>query len=145
MLPDCMVLWGECMNGSCKCGNIRYITGDPLQVVNCHCNLCRSINGSAFSSYVVTRLHEFKLESGNDTLSSYLATDHATKHFCSVCGTPIYNINPERYPGLAVIHLGTLREHDQLNPGVNIYCSSKLGWVDAIPSIRSLAEGPQRN
>src|SRR4051812_4599865 len=101
------------MRGTCKCGNINYITSDPLQVVNCHCNLCRSINGSAFTSYVVTRLPEFKLTSGSDALNSYTATDHAVKHFCSICGTPIYNINPERYPGLAMIYLGTLEQHDQ--------------------------------
>ena len=132
------------MHGSCKCGSVKFVTGEPLQVVNCHCNLCRSINGSVFSSYVVTRLPEFKIDTGNDKVISYAVTDHAVKHFCSTCGTPIHNINPARYPGLAMIHLGALNGHDQLNPGMNIYCSSKLNWVDAIPSIRSFAEAPQR-
>lgn len=132
------------MNGSCKCGAIRFSSSEPLQLVNCHCNLCRSINGSAFSSYVVTKLAEFKVESGDDQLASFDATDHAVKHFCRHCGTPIYNSQPVRFPDLAMIYLGVLSQHDQLAPGINVYCSSKLNWVDNIPSIRSFAEAPQR-
>jgi len=132
------------MNGSCKCGNVSYVTGNPLQVVNCHCGLCRSMNGSAFSSYVVTQLAEFKIERGEQMLRGYAATDHAVKHFCATCGTPVYNINPVRYPGLAMIYFGTLAAHDEVSPGLNIYCSSKINWVDAIPSIRSFADAPQR-
>jgi len=132
------------MNGSCKCGNISYATGNPLQVVNCHCNLCRSINGSAFSSYVVTSLAEFKIEQGAHLLRGYAATDHSVKHFCVTCGTPLYNINPVRYPGLAMIYFGTLESHEKLSPGINIYCSSKMNWVDSLPSIHSFDEAPQR-
>jgi len=132
------------MNGSCKCGNIHYVTGDPLQVVNCHCSLCRNINGSAFSSYVVTPLADFKIEQGEQMLRGYAATDHAIKHFCATCGTPLYNINPVRYPGLAMIYFGTLEKHDQLSPGLNVYCSSKMNWVNALHSIRSFDEAPQR-
>lgn len=133
------------MNGSCKCGSVKFVAGDPLQVVNCHCNLCRSINGSAFSSYVVTRLSEFKVETDNTALGAYAAGEHAIKHFCSTCGTPIYNNNAVKYPGLAMVHLGVLKEHDQMNPAMNIYCSSKLNWVDAISAIHSFAEAPQRS
>lgn len=132
------------MQASCKCGAIKFTCGEPLQFVNCHCNLCRSINGSAFSSYVVTKLAELKIETGNESLASFDATDHAIKHFCRRCGTPLYNFNPHRYPGLAMIYLGIIFTHGKLIPGINIYCSSKLDWVDNIPSIRSFDEAPQR-
>jgi len=133
------------MFGACKCGSIQFTTSNSLQLVNCHCTLCRSINGTAFTSYVVTQLAELKLQSGEERLSAYSATNNAIKHFCSICGTPIYNSNATKYPGLAMVYLGTLTDHVEMQPGLNIYCSSKLGWVDAVSSIHSFDEAPQRN
>jgi hypothetical protein len=132
------------MHGSCKCGSIQFTTSKPLQLVNCHCTLCRSINGTAFTFYVVTQLAELSFKSGTDNLSAYAATDKAIKHFCSNCGTPIYNSNATKYPGLAMMYLGALADHAGLQPGMNIYSSSKLDWVDAVSSIRSFDDAPQR-
>jgi hypothetical protein len=40
--------------GSCSCGAVRLTAeADARRIVNCHCNMCRRMNGSAFSSYVV--------------------------------------------------------------------------------------------
>jgi len=132
------------MHGSCKCGLTQFITSEPLQVVNCHCNLCRSINGTAFSSYVVTRLAELTFNAGVKSVSAYSVTYNAIKHFCSKCGTPIYNANSTKFPGLAMVYLGTLADHSNLHPGMNIHCSSKLSWLDAVSAIRSFDESPQR-
>lgn len=132
------------MRGACKCGSVKFTTSNPLQLVNCHCTLCRSINGTAFTSYVVTQLAELKFQTDIATLSMYPATENAIKHFCSTCGTPVYNSNSQ-YPGLAMVYLGTLTEHIDLTPGMNVYCSSKLEWVDTVSSIHSFADAPQRS
>ena len=131
------------MEGSCACGTITYRAGEPLQFVNCHCNLCRSINGSAFSSYVVEKADAVDF-SGSEELQGYTATDRSTKHFCSKCGTPIYNSNPATYPGLVMLYLGTLADARELKPGINIFCSRKLSWVDGLASQPSFPEAPQR-
>jgi hypothetical protein len=45
------------IEGQCNCGAVRYTTNGEVQIiVNCHCNMCRSINGAAFSTYVVVNL-----------------------------------------------------------------------------------------
>jgi len=36
-----------------------------------------------------------------------------------------------------MIYLGTLSDHVTLDPGINVYCSSKLEWVDNIRAIHS--------
>ncbi len=52
--------------GSCNCGNVQFkVDGDVKRIVNCHCNLCRKMNGSAFSTYVVVLESDFKLTSGS--------------------------------------------------------------------------------
>ncbi|MEO8673572.1 MAG: GFA family protein [Tahibacter sp.] len=131
------------MNGSCACGSVTFRAGDALQFVNCHCTLCRGLNGSAFSSYVVVREDSFVV-AGSDALCSHTVTDRTTKFFCGKCGTPICNANPTTYPGLRMLYLGTLANASELRPGMNIFCSSKLDWVDSMASLHGFAEAPTR-
>jgi len=131
------------MKGSCACRAVTYLAGDPIQLVNCHCNLCRSINGSAFSSYVVAKSDTVHF-SGKQALSSYPITEKSTKHFCSKCGTPMFNSNLSTYPSLTMLYLGTVAESNNLSPSINIFCSSKLPWVDAIGNQHSFTEAPKR-
>lgn len=133
------------MEGNCKCGQINYKADKVLKLVNCHCNLCRNMNGTAFSSYVVVAEDSFVIENGQSLLGAYTATELATKYFCTNCGTPIYNANPTTYPGLAMLYLGTVRDHASISPDANIYCTSKLGWFDSANTLPSFNGGPQRN
>lgn len=131
------------MNGSCACGKVTYRCGPPLTFVNCHCTLCRSMNGAAFSSYLVGKADTVEL-SGEAHLAAYMATDTATKHFCSACGTPVYNTNPVQYPGVCMFSLGTVRDAETLVPHINIFCRSKLEWVDRLSEQRCFSAAPQR-
>ncbi len=131
------------MEGSCACGAVTYTCGAPVTFVNCHCTLCRRINGAAFSSYVVVRSDAFVV-SGKHSLAAYAASDRSTKHYCGACGTPIYNTNPSTYPGLSMLYLGTVAQAGELEPGINIFCDSKLQWVDGISVQKSFAQTPQR-
>jgi hypothetical protein len=127
------------LTGSCNCGAIKYkVVGDVKSIVNCHCNLCRKMNGSAFSTYVAVTDDDFKLLSGD--LLTHKVSEHAEKSFCGKCGTPILNSNP-RYAGLKILHLGSLDDSLNLEPKVNIYCESRLGWLNNLPDITSLEQG----
>lgn len=132
------------VKGSCHCGAVSYtVHGDIVSVVNCHCGLCRSLSGTAFASYVVVREPELSLR-GRDSLASYTATDKSTKHFCKVCGTPIFNTNPVTYPSLVMLYLGTLASSASLTPKINVFCESKLPWVDGIASITGFPQAVVR-
>lgn len=132
------------MNGSCKCGAVTYSSDAPLRLVNCHCNLCRSINGSAFSTYFVTPLAALKVVGDTTQLAEFSVSDHGIKHFCRRCGTPLYNTNSAKYPQLAMIYFGTAADHQSHEAEVNVFCSSKLDWVDDIAELHSFPEAPQR-
>ena len=125
--------------GSCKCGDITYrVSGKVRSVVNCHCGLCRKINGSAFSTYVAVADDDFEILQGeprNNRISS-----NAEKNFCGNCGTPLFNRNP-KYAGLTILHLGSIDEPLGLAPTYNIYTESKLDWLESIPDITSLEQG----
>ena len=124
----------EKLSGGCVCGQVQYeIATAPVQVVACHCNLCRRMNGAPFSVYVVVRQKDFRFTSGET--NSYQATECTTKHFCRACGTPIYNSNPTTYQGLAMIYVGTTENPQKSVPAMNIFCENKLEWV--VPNVGS--------
>jgi hypothetical protein len=128
--------------GSCRCGAVALtVAGEVRRVVNCHCNLCRSMNGAAFTTYAVVDATAVTFTLGRDAIASHPVTADARKHWCARCGTPLYNTNP-RYAGLAMLYLGILDASGALVPAVNIYCSSKLPWVDELKSAPSVDAGP---
>ncbi len=125
--------------GSCNCGDIQYeVTGLVKKVLNCHCNLCRKMNGAAFSTYAVVLASDFNLLAGQ--LKHHQVSENATKHFCGKCGTPVYNSNP-KFAGLNILHIGSLDCVLDRVPEVNIYCDSKLAWLDAVNDIPQMSEG----
>ena len=127
------------LKGSCSCGAVKYqVAGDVKSIVNCHCNLCRKMNGSAFSTYVAVADDDFELQSGD--LKSHQVTEHAQKNFCATCGTPVFNTNP-KYAGLTILHFGSLDDSPDVEPAVNIYCDSELGWLEQLPDMSRRPQG----
>ena len=96
------------------------------------------MNGAAFSTYAVVLTADFQLKRGE--VKSHKVSEHASKHFCSTCGTPIFNTNP-MLPGLTILHLGSLDNTPELKPEVNIYCESQIHWVDEIAALPGLPQG----
>ncbi len=131
----------DTLNGSCACGLVKFVLVDAKRnIINCHCHTCRKLNGGAFSSYIAVADDNFKLHEGQDVLTRYVVTENVDKHFCRVCGTPIYNKN-RKYPGLIIVPLGALDEVGQMRPTVNIYCDSKLSWVAMQGDTRDYPQG----
>jgi hypothetical protein len=129
------------IHGGCACGQVLYeVCSTPLQVVACHCRLCRSMNGAPFSAYAVVRQKDFRLTAGE--VSSYQATERTTKHFCRACGTPIFNSNPTIYKGLTMVYVGTTEDPQRHVPVMNIFCESKLEWVEPNAGSKVFSKSP---
>lgn len=127
------------MEGSCNCGSIRFHSSDNITaIVNCHCQLCRKVNGSAFSTYVVIPDDDFVLKTG--TLKKIPLSKRATKSFCQDCGTPIYN-QSIKFTGLKILYLGSLDTPIKSSPTKNIYCESQLSWVTELGTMQNFPHG----
>ncbi len=127
------------MQGSCHCQDVKFeLLGEVKKVVNCHCNLCRKMNGAPFSTYAVSLANDFKLLHGD--LRSIKLTDKATKFVCSQCCSPIYNQN-QRFNGLNMLYLGALDQAEALPAEVNLYTATKLTWLDGLNEMPSLEQG----
>ena len=115
--------------GSCQCGKVTFcLDGQVLNVVNCHCSICRKANGSAFSSFLVVPDEAFEVTNGQEWLTSYAMSEKAEKNFCQICGAPIFNRN-KLYPGVTILPLGCLDDAAEFMPKVDIYCADMLPWV----------------
>lgn len=126
--------------GSCLCGSVRFQVEAPFQTaVNCHCNRCKKITGAAFESIALAPRSAFVLLDGEELLTAYHLSELASKHFCSRCGTPIYNLHA-RLPGRVIIHIGALDEPAGVTPSANIFCESMLPWVPAIGTLQSFPQ-----
>lgn len=130
--------------GACLCGAVEYaIHGRVKSVVNCHCGLCKRITGAAFESIVVVSERSLKFVSGKDRLVAYALTENADKHFCRVCGTPIFNTN-KKVPGNCMIHVGSLNDPTLVAPTMNLHCESMLPWVRDIAGLQNYEKEPSR-
>ena len=133
------------LTGRCHCGAVAYtVTGSVKNVVNCHCNLCRAMNGAAFSSYVIVDRNELAITQGRDVLRQYAVTETARKHYCAECGSPLFNINVEKYGDHAMLYLGTLAESGELPEPVNVFHEDRLAWSGRVAALTSFARLPQR-
>ncbi len=128
-------------SGTCHCGRVAFtINGKVLNVVNCHCSICRRANGGAFSSFVVVPEEAFEVVKGQDLLTRYAMSDKGEKHFCRVCGAPVFNRN-KLYPKVTVVPLGCLDGPEQFIPKVNIFCERMLPWVAFAKEITCYEKG----
>lgn len=71
--------------GSCHCGNVRYEAELDLSqpVISCNCSIC----GRTGSLLTFVGANQFKLLSGEESLTDYQFNHHVIHHvFCKVCG-----------------------------------------------------------
>ncbi len=130
--------------GSCHCGKVCFeLKAEPKLTVNCHCDDCKRRNGSAFSTYLGVAEQDLLITEGKNHLKKYVVESSGEKYFCSECGSPIYNKN-YRIPGLYMVLQGALTEPGKYPPSFNVFCSTKLEWVDAINTITSFQESIER-
>lgn len=124
-------------SATCSCGDVRLeIDHDLTTVVNCHCTDCRKMSGCAFSSMVLSPAGAGVFARGEEALGRYALSPAVIKHFCKSCGTPMFNTNT-RLAGLRMLYLGAIDQHEILTPILNVYCRSKLAWVDRAAELPS--------
>lgn len=128
------------ITGSCFCKAIRYrITSAIPLAVNCHCNNCKKMVGGAFASLAVVKERRLEITSGKEALATCQLSENLLKHFCSRCGSPIFNRN-SHYPGRCMIALGSLDNPAIVVPSVNVHCENRLAWVNLDDTMQNFAK-----
>ena len=78
------------IRGSCLCGGVKYRIAGPLtQALNCHCTMCRKLQGAAFRSRATVKAADFAWVQGESLVTFYESSPGNHRGFCRVCGSPI--------------------------------------------------------
>ena len=117
------------LTGSCLCGQVRYeIDGLLRHITHCHCGMCRRAHGAAFATYANVSRRRFRLLA-SATLREYHSSDHATRQFCSACGSPVFFVD-DRYPDALSLSLGTLDGDPGGRAVAHTHVSTKATWYE---------------
>lgn len=89
--------------GSCHCGAVKYSAAIDLDkpVITCNCSMC----GRSGSMLAFVPAAEFKLQQGEENLTSYKFNKQAIDHlFCNKCGIKSFarGVGPDGKPMAAI-------------------------------------------
>lgn len=129
------------MKGACHCGAVAYAyTGRVLRFSNCHCDDCRRISGSPFSSALVLESAGFSITRGRDELTEYQSSPGKYRCFCRKCGSPVY-ARMDYKPEIVIIRAGTVDEGLDLAPQMHIWVNNKAPWFHILDDLPRYPEG----
>lgn len=123
---------------SCHCGSVQCTFKLPTTaVVQCHCNNCRKLQGSDYSSWVAVNTEQFSIDEGQQYLTEYRTNEGSSKNFCALCGSAIYCINNKHFAKHKLLPLGSVDNYSvALKPLMQVYTQDKAQWLqlhDDIP------------
>ena len=130
--------------GSCLCGEVVVeISGPISSIIHCHCSLCRKSSGTAFATNGFVQSTDFAVIEGAHKLSQFAFKPGRLRHFCRICGSPVFCSNAE-VPSRIRIRLGILTSDITERPLSHNFYSSKANWEDldaALPRYDSFEPG----
>lgn len=126
------------ISGKCFCGAIGYQAElDEKRIGICHCRDCQILSGSAFRMSSVVPIEHFRFTRGEPKYFDKRADSGAVRRmaFCGACGTHLCSLptdNDSTSPFVS-IRLSTASEFAQLKPVSEIFCDSRVAWLEPMP------------
>ena len=118
------------LSGACMCGRIQYeIAGKPRFMYQCHCGKCRAASGSSFVTNLIIDASKFSITAGKESLAAFESSPRKFRHFCSVCGSPIYSQGEETKQVVSV-RCGTLKQDPGVRVAYHAFVASKAPWLE---------------
>jgi hypothetical protein len=118
-------------HASCSCGQLRVETsGEPLRVSVCHCLNCQRRSGSAFA--VQARFPRTNVAIQGQSTQYVLTGDsgqHATFHFCPVCGATVY-YQAGQAPEVIAVPVGAFADPAFPPPTYSVYEDRQHKWLE---------------
>lgn len=134
----------DALHGGCRCGAVRYtIALNTLPPVYCcHCLLCQSGSGGAFSEQAV--VPEASIEASGPILDYHFERpDGSRSHhrLCGECYTRLWSTS-STFPDLALLRAGTLDRSQELVPKAHMWVRRKQPWIEIPDSVPTWPETP---
>jgi hypothetical protein len=114
-------------DGRCLCGALRYqVDGPFIDLVHCHCSMCRKHHGAPFATWAVAPASGFRWTSDTSTLASYRSSEKGHRDFCRTCGSVAPML--DEASGLVIAPAGNLEGDLGIRPTKHMFVASKAPW-----------------
>ncbi|CAG8960058.1 hypothetical protein HYFRA_00010536 [Hymenoscyphus fraxineus] len=116
-------------SGSCMCGkNTIFLEGEPILKALCHCNDCRKIGGSMYSTNLLVPKDALKADTSKLNQFTKVSDDGftITSYFCGDCGSTLYR-QSTGFPE------GVLDNVTPDIPTTEFYSSRRPTWIPQLP------------
>jgi len=124
-------------NGACFCGAINYtFTLDGVSSSVCHCEMCRTLHGSDYTTWITVGEDAFSIDKGADEIKEYQVSKDTTSYFCSRCGTKVYSID-KRYSNVGILR-GTIRSKIEESPRRQWFWDKKVSWLESLKHAKKI-------
>nr|POE56422.1 putative glutathione-dependent formaldehyde-activating enzyme [Quercus suber] len=133
--------------GGCFCGKVRIeYTGEIQAKALCHCEDCKKITGSTYSTNIIVPGDGFSVTSGTPKTFSKQADsgNSITSHFCGDCGSTLFREGATFGPS-KVIKVGIMDDVSALadaKPAVELFAPERVGWVSKVQGADQLKTMP---
>ncbi|KAF8585694.1 hypothetical protein K439DRAFT_1388061, partial [Ramaria rubella] len=121
----------------------------------CHCSNCKKYTGTVFTMNVVfpaARTQTHRLISGEELITVYHDTTQDSgnvllRHFCSNCGSPLFNTNGDFGRTMAVFYsaLDGFIHESQVGPEIEYYAKDRVRWLPDFPGAQRAKTKPGRD
>ena len=137
----------QMIRGGCLCGGVAFeVSGEIVELGNCHCSQCRKAYGGAFGSVAVVAREHFAYLAGEELIRSYRQSERVNRYFCGRCGSPLPMLEP--WDPLVGIAAGLFDDDPGARISSHIFVASKAPWweiTDSLPQHDAYPPGEDMN
>ena len=129
-------------NGGCHCGAIRYTITDgaePVYHAMCHCSDCRRATGAPAVTWALFDQDAVTIDGQP---SRYASSELGERHFCGQCGTSLFYLNAQIFPGKIDIQSATLDNPEAYDLGAQVQTAERLGYMEHLSDIAGFERYP---
>ena len=127
-------------SGKCMCGAVKVeVEGEPIAMMVCHCNVCRSWSASPVNGATLFKPTQFKIIEGENFLNSFSLTEGHDRKWCNKCGGHLFTDHTNTYGVIDVY--GSILENFSFKPSAHLnYQNTILPINDGLPKFKDFPE-----
>jgi hypothetical protein len=126
------------IEGACLCEQVRFELRMPtLLCAHCHCSMCRRAHGAGYVTWIRLPKDQLRFLSGEEALTHYRSSDHATRSFCRGCGSSLF-FETTHSPETIDVVLANLAGAIDREPQLHVHFDDRVDWIhvaDDLPRI----------
>lgn len=76
------------------------------------------------------------------SVTTYASSEHGRRQFCAGCGSSLFYLNEQIFPGMIDVQTATLDDPDAVAPGAQIQVAERIGWMETAHTLPAFERFP---